>query len=238
VATTFAQSLRRLATPVNLRLPTGAGIILDAEFFGAAASGDANATGSTVSVAVSLIAGAASATGDGNASGATVTATASLVAGAATGAASAGAATVIATASLVAGAATGGAAAAGATATATVSLLAGAADGGAAAGDGNAGGATIAATVSLIAGAATGDVATTLRGRHGRPWRDYDKIWRDGLPEDPPEVVAVVEPAPEPLPPAPRVSLNELFDVPAVAVKPHAQWVAEDDEDIELLMLA
>jgi hypothetical protein len=106
-----------------------------------------NASGSTVSETLSLIAGAAA--GDGAASGATLSETLALIAGSATGAANASGTTISETLSLISGAATGAANASGATLSETLSLVPGAATGAAAAS-----GATVAETISLIAGSA------------------------------------------------------------------------------------
>lgn len=119
-------------------------------------SGDATASGSTLTATVSLIAGVATATGGAVASGATLTVTTAIIAGAASGGAAVAGTTVTATTSLVAGSAVGGAEAAGQTLTATTSLIAGEAVGGA-----EASGQVLTATASLIPGeasAGSGDV--------------------------------------------------------------------------------
>jgi hypothetical protein len=119
--------------------------------------GGADASGSTITVTASVVAGTA--TGDATASGATITATASLVAGSAAADATAAGATISSAASLVAGTAVGDAAAAASTPTATASLVAGSATGAA-----TAAGSTIAVTASMVAGSATAGVDGTATG--------------------------------------------------------------------------
>jgi hypothetical protein len=90
---------------------SGSTITVTASVVAGTATGAATAAGSTITVTTSMVAGSATASVDGTATGSTPTATASLVAGTATGAATAAGSTITLTASMVAGSAEGGTAA-------------------------------------------------------------------------------------------------------------------------------